>query len=239
MQQMNYWFHTVDQALEGVAAIRDYVAFHPHADALLTILAAGIVKDDMERLLKKLDDELPHVARAGISEFLYDPASDDRYNNRGICMNLMLSDAARFKVLEIPCELGSETDAAIAFAKEASQTLAPRVNGCEKALLRDLAHGGYKLVAAIAVYVLFAKGLRRALGKALEHAVSRSVSKGVVVELELVYVAKQDKRLASNEQLGISIKGAPILNARELVANRDVKDSLVCNGGAQAGMVPS
>ena len=121
MRQVDYRFHSIAQAIDGVADIKGYIESQPHTDALLSVYAAGIEEGEMARLLDKLNEELPDVARAGISEFFYDPDSDDPYRNLGVCVNVMLSDTARFHVLQIPCEPGDETSAAERFAEEIAQ----------------------------------------------------------------------------------------------------------------------
>ena len=118
MRQKDYTFNTVGQAIEGVAEIADYLGQHPHADALFTLYSAGISATDMARFLAFLDEALPDVKRAGISEYPYDSGLAALSEVESVRVNVMLSDSARFHSLQVPCVPGEERRAAMSFAQE-------------------------------------------------------------------------------------------------------------------------
>lgn len=68
MRQVDYRFGSADEAIDGLGAIRDAMQSRPHADALAVVFTAGVPAEDAGRLVRRMDEELPEVKRAGISE---------------------------------------------------------------------------------------------------------------------------------------------------------------------------
>lgn len=85
---------------------------------MLTIYTAGVGEQGANRLLAALDHELPSVKRAGATVFPQPDAGNAALPGAAaVRINLVLSENARFHVVQIPCDPGAEGAAADQFVE--------------------------------------------------------------------------------------------------------------------------
>ena len=119
MQQRDYLYGTVEEAIAGVEEIRVALG-QRHSDALLHVFSTGIGRADMQLLLDACDARLPQVKRVGASEY---PAERPLSINeleiaafQSVRLNLMMAEKANFVTGQISCVPGGEREAARALA---------------------------------------------------------------------------------------------------------------------------
>ncbi|MBR1673196.1 MAG: hypothetical protein IJ702_09745, partial [Fretibacterium sp.] len=111
MRQFNFEYPSLEAALSGLADIRNVLESEKAAgrcsDALLLVFTTCLDNEEMGKFLRALDNALPGVKRAGISE-----TPRERY----VKLNLMTAERSSFHAAQFPCEPGQEAETAAAFS---------------------------------------------------------------------------------------------------------------------------
>lgn len=108
MKQFHFEYSSVEEALNGVGAIRSTLENTPHQDAAAFVFLIACERQDAERLLDAWNRQLPEVKRVGLTEG-YEVT--DKLHMQ-IVFNLITAESEAFHPIQIPCVPGEEAAAA-------------------------------------------------------------------------------------------------------------------------------
>ncbi len=107
MEQKNFQFATLNEAVDAINLIRDEYKGKEFHDALIHIYTTGIPGERVQKLIDVIKKELPEFKCIGISEVTGEVVFPVEF----VVLNIILSDETEFHVVQIDCAPGEELKA--------------------------------------------------------------------------------------------------------------------------------